>query len=82
MSSGFICAWPRCERAAKYTKLNANGVPVRVCKAHAAMGFPVPLSRRKCRYCIHDEHSGMCTGRNGGTANVCACIHSSCGEGA
>jgi len=31
--------------------------------------------RQRCRYCIHDEHLGMCTGRNGGTAYVCPCIH-------
>lgn len=33
---------------------------------------------RKCRHCVHDEHVGMCTGRNGGTAYPCPCIHS-CG---
>lgn len=35
--------------------------------------------KRKCAYCVHDEHAGMCTGRNGGTAYPCPCFHSSCG---
>lgn len=38
---------------------------------------PIPV-RRKCGHCIHDEHIGMCHGRNGGTAYVCPCYHS-CG---
>lgn len=40
-----------------------------------------PPAKRKCRHCIHDEHSGMCTGRNGGTAYPCPCFHSSSGGG-
>lgn len=34
-----------------------------------------PPRLRKCRFCIHREHIGMCTGRSGGTANVCPCTH-------
>lgn len=39
---------------------------------------PLPV-RRKCEHCIHDAHTGMCTGRNGGTGYPCPCIHSSGG---
>lgn len=40
---------------------------------------PLPV-RRKCRRCIHGAHTGMCSGRNGGTGYPCPCIHSSGGE--
>lgn len=29
----------------------------------------------KCGHCIHKAHSGMCSGRNGGTAYPCPCFH-------
>lgn len=48
---------------------------------HECLPPPAPLPvRRKCGHCIHDTHRGMCTGRNGGTAYPCPCIHSSGGE--
>lgn len=28
----------------------------------------------KCEHCVHDAHLGMCTARNGGTANPCPCM--------
>ncbi len=28
-----------------------------------------------CKHCNHSIHFGMCTGRNGQTANPCPCIH-------
>lgn len=37
------------------------------------------FGRKRCRHCIHDEHAGMCTARNGGTAYPCPCVRSSCG---
>lgn len=41
-------------------------------------GVPPAISvRRRCRHCIHSEHVGMCTGRNGGTAHPCPCFRSS-----
>lgn len=45
-----------------------------VCFACLPPPEPLPV-RRKCRHCIHDEHYGMCTGRNGGTAYPCPCHH-------
>jgi hypothetical protein len=45
-----------------------------VCFACLPPPKPLPV-RRKCRHCIHDEHIGMCTGRNGGTAYPCPCHH-------
>lgn len=49
-----------------------------VCFACLPPPPPIPV-RRKCGNCIHDAHSGMCTGRNGGTAYPCPCHHSSGG---
>lgn len=46
-----------------------------VCFACLPPPRPLPV-RRKCAYCIHDEHIGLCHGRNGGTAYACPCFHS------
>lgn len=43
---------------------------------------PSIATRRKCTGCVHDEHRGMCTGRNGGTAYPCPCIRTSVPEDA
>lgn len=45
-------------------------------------GPPSIATRRKCTGCVHDEHRGMCTARNGGTAYPCPCIRTSVPEAA
>lgn len=65
---------PTCRQCGSRVEKERADYATPMCFACLPPPRPLPV-RRKCSRCVHDEHRGFCTGRNGGTAYPCPCFH-------